>query len=262
MQNIAYKFIVFTLTFFLVFNTASIAHAHTYETTNNVIKLDKQNSFFLKEELIKVIEQEKITFDVKEEMINQEMAGYFLTELTYIPLVLILFVLVSGLINLFNSFFYFSSILTFGLIILSIIAVVGYPALNSFYVYYWGKEKNKHSYTMPFWGSVVGYLVYMITISLLVILESNIILLTSTNENNDGFIRKNQDWFALLIMPLFTSAGATIFYQMSEEKSTPNETIKTSITSEELMNKIKNDFSFAEKIKVKNGAISLKIAGF
>lgn len=244
MQNFAYKFIVFILTFFLIFNTASITHAHTYEKTDNVIKLDTQNSFLLKEDIKKILEQEKLDADTLNKNVDYDLSfiigmqslGITLVTYSTYPIVAI----VLGILAMFSY-----QIPLISIVLLALIYIL-YPVLNSFFIYSVGVEKSKHSYLTTLYGSIVGSLIYIAIITTLVILDSY----TITNLNIKDF----QEIGIFFILPIFSSVTGSIFYYMDEkeEKSTPNEPIKASMTSEELMN----------KIKTQKGSFSFKIADF
>lgn len=241
MQNFAYKFIVFILTFFLIFNTASISHAHTYEKTDNVIKLDTQNSFLLKEDIKKVLEQEKLDADTLNKNLDYDLIGMQslgITLVTYFTYPILAIVL--GILAMFSY-----QIPLISIVLISLIYIL-YPVLNSFFIYSVGVEKSKHSYLTTLYGSIVGSLIYIAIITTLVILDSY----TITNLNIKDF----QEIGITFILPIFSSVTGSIFYYMDEkeEKSTTSEIIKASMNPEKIMS----------KIKTQKGSFSFKIADF
>ena len=254
MIKLVYKIIPFILIFFLVFNNTSICHAYNYKTNkNNEIKLDIKSSFFLKEDVINLLQVENNINKPNNEIFPQFLVSYFLTTLTFIPLS-------TALLYIIYFLFVISGLISSPLLILIFAFPIIFPFLNSIYVYNVGIQKEKHSYWATFWGSIYGILAYSIIIVSSVVFESYF-----SKNKSDAIVTNNQELLLIFLMPLFASVGGVISYHLSKNEDKKENKISENENSNDLekfRNMERQINSFSEKIKVSKGSVAFNIVSF
>ncbi len=258
MPKFIYNTIILFLIFFLVFNINSFSYAQTY----NEFKID--NNFFepssynpvnsINPENPVQEKESQVYFDI-----GQAFFGYSLSSLLYFPFILIVLLMIGVPFRLILDTFNITSFPNLNLNIsfenaIAFIAYATFATINSFFIYYGGKNRKDRSYLYTLVGSITGVCLYFLIIYLLVIGES-LIFPDSESSNVAGF----QNIGVIFVMPFFVSFISTLFYHLNKK---PLETKVSKESVEITFQQFQETRKILDRIKIIKGNVSYNVLQF
>lgn len=229
MLNFIYKHSIFVIILSLIINFNLVSHSQT--TDNNIYKIQTN---FTQELSVKtdisnnLVEEKKEIFNT-----NQFLIGLFSSSLMLLS-VTVVFIFIGLIAPSFRG-----------------IPFLTFPFINSFMVYELGENRENASYLLTLLGSVVGFITFILLSNLIVFIESN-----SEPKLDSSIIARNQWFFNIIFIPIFSTIGATIFYHLSLKEQKESD-IK------DLEKKVLKDYKeIVSKININNGKLSYSLVQF
>lgn len=240
-----YKYTVFFIIFLLVFNFNSISYAKT-----EVYRLENQSL----QSLGVKVDFEKVPLEkINRIDIGEVLASMLLSDLLFIPGGILTYVLIVVTYLIAGTFLqgYSQEELK---AIAPIILILSFSLLNSLIVYSFGKDKKNHSYLITILGSIAGTILFILLNNLAIVAES-----VFTDHEKSSLA--SYAWILnILLIPLFATVGATIAYNLSENKQ---EVLKESTDIESLITEYNTNYkSLVENINISRGNLSYSIVRF
>lgn len=265
------KFISIIITFLIIFNFNSSAYSNDYKSFKSelISNINIENSFLLSNDNIDL----SLKIDKSNSTIfsNPFIVGHIPLLISYI---LSAFILSESARKIYQSkdisYFYdfplsiplhllydvnqnnneSENILqTYSIVQLSVLSI-----LSGVFTLYYADKNYESNLFMTILGAFIGTILYFTSFNFSVILESQI------TYNNKSSLASSSFLILLVIMPIFTSVFATIFY--NETKKTKEKVLTKSEIIEEKIKIQKVLLSSLNNIQVNRGNIEYKVLSF
>ncbi|MFN4149990.1 MAG: hypothetical protein ACK4IX_03520 [Candidatus Sericytochromatia bacterium] len=253
------RFISIIITFLIIFNFNSLAYSEDYNSfqTDVISNINIDNSFYLNKDndsLSLITEKNDING-----LLNTFIVGYIPLLISYIfssffLLLSTLYLSVSSSNGNFSLTNIFAGNIESLLLFNSSLQLYIFSILSGVFLLSYSDKNYEPNILMTIIGALVGTIAYFVSFNFSVLLESQI-----TN-NNKSSLANSSFLILILIMPIFTSTFATIFYNLSKK---PKEKLLTEAEIVEEQRKIQESLlSSLNNIQVNRGNIEYKVLSF